>query len=181
MFRALRAPSDFQRPSVPKPLGTHCPYPATHLGPPLCSPRNHQLGPASLLGANPNPRSDPDFSYPRGLVLQCHRLGTTEPQAQTHPATRLPSGPIEAPPIIHDRKKAGPSKPPANFKGPLCQNFGPMLPLPCALPSARTSTQGTGLAQAWRPPREHRKQVCQKQHRTGTILALSSSFVNRLT
>ena len=65
----------------------HCP----HLGPPLRSPHSRRIGPASLLGANPNPRSAPEEPLPRGLALPCRRLGTPSPRARlTLPQCRHP-------------------------------------------------------------------------------------------
>ena len=58
----------------------------SHLCPPLCSPHNPRIGPADLLGANSNPRSDPEGPIPRGLSPQRLGLRTPEPQ----PALTLP-------------------------------------------------------------------------------------------
>ena len=128
-----------------KTLGARSLYPAPHLGPPHCLPHNHHQGPATLLVANPNPRSDPKVPFPRGLVPQSHGLWNTEPQGQTHPATRLPSVPIGVPPIIQGRKQAGPSEPPATFKGPPRQNLWSHAPPPVC------STLGPPLHSRHRP------------------------------
>ena len=83
-----------------KTLGPTLPLPSTLLRPPLHRKHRCHLGPAGILGANPNPRSSPELPFPRGLVPQCWGLGTTDPQCQTHPVARTTPGPLGAPLII---------------------------------------------------------------------------------
>ena len=93
-----------------------------HLSPPISSPPSQRIEPAGFLEANPNPRSAPEGPLPSGLVPLRRGLRTPEPQRWTHPAARPPPEPLGALLVIHGGRQAGPSEPPANFKGPLRQN-----------------------------------------------------------
>ena len=55
----------------------HC----THLGPTLRSPHSLQIGPASLLGANPNPSSAPEEPLPRDWRRHAGDWGQSSPSA----------------------------------------------------------------------------------------------------
>ena len=105
-----------------------------HLGPPLCSPHNHRLGPPGLLGANPNPRSAPKGPFPRGLALQSWVLGTAKPEHQTH---RLQATTwVHQGPTTHSGREKGqsPPRPQGRLKAlaqkPLCQCSLSIAPSP---------------------------------------------------
>ena len=79
----------------------HAPaHKSPHLGPPLRSLHSRRIGPASHLGANPNPRLAPKGPLPRGLGPPRWRLGTLEHQCRTYPAAPPPPGLLGAPPVI---------------------------------------------------------------------------------
>ena len=80
MGRDLLATVDIQTPTAPNPLGPHFPSPAhsPQPAPPLAT--QTRILSASLLGANPNPRSATEGPFPRSLVLQHWGLGAPEHQ-----------------------------------------------------------------------------------------------------
>ena len=102
---AHHAHGDFQRPPAPKRWGPRSGLPARSPGPVLHLAHSRRFGPASLLGANPDPRLAPERPLPRGLAPQCQGLGTPEPQRGTHPAAPPPPKPLGAPPVIQGGRK----------------------------------------------------------------------------
>ena len=70
IVRALGALATFEGPPRQK-AWAHAPArQRPHLGPPISSPHSRRIGPAGLLGANPNPRSAPEWPLTRGLAPQ---------------------------------------------------------------------------------------------------------------
>ena len=126
---------------------------------------SQRIGPASLLGANPNP-----ISSPRGPSQGAwhHTAGDWGPPN--------PSAGLSLPPCRHPGRegrclsfrageRAQPSQPTADFEGTPRQTPGPTLPLTSALtlalPSARCLGSGSGLLASLgltltlrRPPRD---------------------------
>ena len=130
---------------MPKPLGpcSHSPAPSARLAP--CSPQNHPLGPAGLLGANPNPMSAREGPIPRGLALQRCELGTTDPQCQTYPLSSLPPGPSGRRQSFRAGEQEGPSELQAFSKAGSVKTLGPTRLLPSAFTSTCPSVPHTAV------------------------------------
>lgn len=133
----------------------HAPPPTRpHLGQPLRSPHSRHIGPARLLGTNPNPRSSTKGTRPGGLPPQRGGSGTPEPQRQTQPATAPQPGPLGAPPSIQRRRTGRDPEPLATFDHPSRQKPWAQVPPPprCLIsPTLRSPhTQRIGPAQLLR-------------------------------
>ena len=107
---------------MPKRLSpsSRSPAPSPRPTPPLAHCR--QIGTAGLMGAYPNPRSDPQGPLPRGLAPQRRGLGTPEPQGRTHPIAPPPTRPVGRRRSFRAAELTGPSEAPATIEGPPRQN-----------------------------------------------------------
>ena len=93
--RALRGTATFQGPPIQN-AGAHVPArQCPHLGKPLFSPHSQQIGPAGILGANPNPRSAPRGPSQEAWRRQPQGIGSPSPSARLNlppAATRAAKG-----------------------------------------------------------------------------------------
>ena len=160
--KAHHAHGDFQRPPAPKRWGSRSGLPARSPGPVLHSAHSRRFGPASLLGANPDPRLAPERPLPRGLAPQCQGLGTPEPQRGTHPAAPPPPKPLGAPPVIQGGRKGRalraapdlrPSKAPAQTSLGYCSGSPAPSPQPNTPGAAQPRIGPAGLLEANPNPR----------------------------
>ena len=120
-----------------------------HLGPPLQAPHSQRIGPVGLLGANPNPRSAPEWPLLRGRGATSETLDPRAPAPDSlcHPsATRAARGAAG-----HSGQGNGqdPLSPQQPSKAPCAKMLGPTLPLASVLtlasPSDHRTAGGSGL------------------------------------
>ena len=118
--RALRAPGNIRRHSMPKPLGPRSPHQHPHFGLPLFTTHSHRHTFVGLLEANPNLGWPPRGPSQGALGHNAENWGPPSPSARL----TLSSGRHLSPSGPHGSFRMGDSaetsEPPASFEGTPC-------------------------------------------------------------